>query len=215
VPIFLKSRLLLIHIPKCGGDTVTHHLGRYGDQPFLFVADGSVMVNGHTPQHMTWLELLKAGWHTPPDFRVAALVRHPVDRVISEFHYIRAYRPDLKGSTMDPSSFLDQFLRDTPATASRFDNHNLEICDFLSDLSGEVNATIDVYPAGEMDRLVQSLGLPNIRPEDRRNVTRGTNDVTESQPFSHVDLARITERYRRDIDWLQARFPKLKSDWLP
>lgn len=215
MPIFFKNNLLFIHIPKCGGDTVTHHLHRYGDPPFLFVADGSVMINGHTPQHMTWLELLNAGWRTPPGFRVAALVRHPVDRVISEFQYIKVYRPDLKDSTLNPTSFLDEYLHDAPYTAARFDNHNLGIHDFLSGPDGEIDTTIDIYPINEMDRMVESLGLPQIRPENRRNVTGGISPETGFQPFSQADIGRIIERYRRDIEWLKANLPQLKSDWLP
>jgi hypothetical protein len=215
MPLFLKHRLLLIHIPKCGGDTVAHHLRRHDDPPFLFVADGALMVNGHTPQHMTWLEMLQGGWQTPPGFRVAALVRHPVDRVVSEFHYIKAYRPDLHNSIRDPASFLDDFLPDTRAAALRFDHHNVSICDFLSGRDGEIDPAIDVYPINEMDQLVGSLGLPRIMPEDRRNVTRGTAAHSGGQPFAPADIARITARYQRDIDWLSLRFPNLKSDWRP
>jgi hypothetical protein len=213
MPLFLKHRLLFIHIPKCGGDTVTHHLGQHGDRPFLFVDDGSVMVNGHTPQHLTWLEILRAGWRAPSDFRVAALVRHPVDRVISEFHYIKAYRPDLADSTQGPTSFLDEFLCDTEAARARFDNHNVGICDFLAGPDGEVDPAIEIYPICDMDRLVGSFGLPPIRTEDRRNVTRPVNAVSPAHTFSKTDIHRIATRYGRDIDWLRAKCPDLRSDW--
>ena len=213
MPLFLKHRLLLIHIPKCGGDTVTHHLALQDDPPFLFVPDGSVMVNGHTPQHMTWREVLNAGWRTPPGFRVAALVRHPVDRVISEFNYIKAFRPDLAGSTACPTGFLDEFLSDAPAAAARFDNHNLSICDFLSGPEGQVDPVIDIYPITEMDRLMTTLGLPAIPIEDRRNVTRPAAGFAQTHPFSAQDIRRIADRYHRDIDWLRAKCPPLRSDW--
>lgn len=213
MPLFLKHRLLLIHIPKCGGDTVAHHLLSHDDPPFLFVADGSVMINGHTPQHMTWRELMLAGWSTPPGFRVAALIRHPIDRVISEFGYIRAHRPDLHSLTENPTVFLDEFLHVSPASAIRFDHHNLSIHEFLADQNGKIDTAIEVYPVEEMNQLVASLGLPTIRPEDRRNVTWGTE--TSVLPFSPMDIARITQCYQRDIDWLAADFPNLKSKRYP
>lgn len=213
MPLFLKNRLLFIHIPKCGGDTVTHHLRQNGDSPFLFVADGAIMVNGHTPQHMTWRELQQAGWITPPGFRVVALVRHPVDRVISEFNYIKSYRPDLAGSTVDPTMFLDEFLSPTPAMATRFDNHSISIHDFLSGPDGKIDPAIETYPLNAIDQFMASLGLAQIRVEDRRNVTNYAPAAAQETPFTRADIRRIEERYGQDIEWLQEHHPDLKSRW--
>lgn len=204
MPLFFRHRLLFIHIPKCGGDTVNYGLRAAGDKPFLFVANGSVMVNGHTPQHMVWRELKKAGWSGKTGFRVAALVRHPVDRVLSEFRYIHVKRPDLVPFATDPSRFLDAFLSSDRETSVRFDNHNLGLLDFLRDRDGEIDPTIHIRPVQEMDRWLAELGLPRISAADRQNVTR---EVTHLPAFRATDIDRILEHYSQDVLWFEQRFP--------
>lgn len=205
MPLFFKHRFFFIHIPKCGGDTVGWVMRELADPPFLFVDDGSIMVNGHTPQHLTWLELCKAGWKTPPDFRVAALVRHPVDRVISAFRYIRHFRPDLAAMARDPDMFLDHFLSPDPAIFRRFDNHNLPLTSFISDRNGTVDPSIIIRPVQEMAQLLADVGIVPAFPIGRRNATAGLEDFPR---FSPVHLARIQAHYAGDIAWFSQRFPQ-------
>lgn len=213
MPIFLKHRLLFLHIPKCGGDTITDHLSKHGDPPFLFVDDGAVMVNGHTPQHMTWSEMLKAGWKWSSDFKVAALVRHPVDRVISEFHYLRSRSPDPCGVLESPSNFLDDFLSLNSSNLARYDNHNLPMLEFLKDTNRNVDHRIDLYTTQDMDGLMRSIGLPPVVPSSRRNVTAGTPARLRSQSFLHREIQRILSFYRDDVEWFQSRFPNCLGSW--
>ena len=210
MPLFLRNRLLFIHIPKCGGDTITHVLREAGDPPFLFVADGSIMVNGHTPQHMIWREFLLAGWAPRSDFRVAALVRHPLDRVISAYRYVRGFRPDLHAFAPDPQTFLDEFLSHDLVATRRFDNHNQPMLTFLGNHDGEIDPEIEIYPVQEMDRFMQSLDLPPVPVTSRRNVTRGT--PAEIGTFHAVDMMRVADHYARDIEWFESRFPGIRPE---
>lgn len=213
MPLFLRNQLLYIHIPKCGGDSVSHFLRRHDDPPFLFIPDGSVMVNGHTPQHLTWKEILKLGWSPSNHFKVAALVRHPIDRVISEFRYIQIFRPDLVGIAATPSSFLDAFLSSDPTSNTLFDNHNLSILEFLEDESGQVDPAIDIRPVQEMDQLMASLGLPAIPPAEFKNVTKGSDRLDSTFVFHPKDIDRIVKFFARDMDWFTSRFPHIDSEF--
>jgi len=208
MPLFLRHTLLFIHIPKCGGDTVSHHLRNHGDPPFLFVDDGAVMVNGHSPQHMTWGEILQAGWSNPPAYRVATLVRHPVERVLSEYRYIHAFRPDLQSHAENPTRFLDAFLEDTQAARARFDNHNASIREFLGNHASTPDPCIDIYPTDAMDELIKSLGLPSVPITARRNVTCTAADEVSKSGFTQHHISRIVERYKEDILWFESRFPQ-------
>jgi len=210
MPIFYAQRLLFIHIPKCGGDTVTYHLRSHSSPPFLFVDDGSVMVNGHTPQHMTWREILQAGWKTPPEFRIVTLVRHPIERVLSEYRYIRMFRKDLLAYAESPSAFLDAFLEDSVAARRRFDNHNVSILEFLKNQDGYLDPNIEIYLVDEMNSLMGSLGLPPVPANTRRNVTSAMAEEAWSHKFSVADIDRIAKRYQEDIDWFENRFPAVR-----
>lgn len=207
MPLFLRHRLLFIHIPKCGGDTVNFALRARGDPPFLFVADGSVMVNGHTPQHMRWREYLDAGWSTGGGFRVAALVRHPVDRVMSEYRYIHLTRHDLRKYAPTPGVFLDYFLSRDPRARQAFDNHNVGLLDFLSDAHGRIDPAIYVRPVQEIEAWLQTLGLPAIGGNERRNVTAGLRNLAR---FTANDVSRIRAFYRADVEWFEATYPGLR-----
>ena len=191
---------------------MTQFLREHDDPPFLFIPDGSVMVNGHTPQHLTWKELLKLGWSPSNRFKVAALVRHPVDRVISEFRYIHISRPDLVGVAATPSSFLDAFLSNDSTSNTLFDNHNLSILEFLEDESGRVDPVIDIRPVQEMDHLMASLGLPAVPPASLKNVTQRSNWQDSKFVFLPEDIDRIVTFFARDMAWFTLHFPHIYSE---
>lgn len=205
VPLFLCHRVLLLHIPKCGGDTFSHALRKAGDPPFLFVADGSVLTNGHTPQHMTWRELCQAGWNTPPDFRVIAFVRHPVERVLSAYRYIHLARPDLVHMAKNPAQFMDYFFSRDATLRKRFDHHNMAIIEFLKDAEGNIEESIEIHHISEMNAVLESLGLSGVAENERRNVTSVNAD------FQPRHLRRIRKTMEADIAWFEARFPQFQE----
>lgn len=212
MPLFIFNRLLYIHIPKCGGDTISHYLQQHDDPPFLFIPDGSVLISGHTPQHLTWKEYLKLGWSPRNNFKVAALVRHPIDRVISEFRYIHNHRPDLVKIAATRSSFLDAFLTIDPISHKIFDNHNLSILDFLENDSGQIDPVIDIRPVQEMNQLMDSLGLAPVPMSAWKNVTNKPDKLDSQFYFLPEDIERIATFYARDIDWFTLKFPDIQSE---
>jgi hypothetical protein len=206
MPLFLKHRLLFIHIPKCGGDTISHALRQAGDPPFLFVDDGSVMVNGHTPQHLSWRELVAMGWSGGAGFRVAALVRHPVDRVLSAYRYVHGFRPDLVGFAGTPACFLDHFLSEEEVATQRFDHHNKGLLSFLTNEDGSIEPDIHVQPLSRMDVWLRELSLPPIAASERRNVTASARGDDAGSGFGPCEIERIREFYAEDICWYEAHF---------
>lgn len=209
MPLFLRHKTLLIHIPKCGGVTFGSRLEAAGDPPFLQVTDGSVLVNGHTPQHLTLRELRQMGWVTPPDFRVIALVRHPVDRVLSAYRYARAMRPDLGRYTRTPGAFLKHFFTTGRRAFAQFDQHNIGLVEFLIGDHGHIDPAIELWPLTRMDDLLATFGLGPVPPAERRNVTHGPT------PFDATHIQQIRDHVRRDLIWFERRFPDVCETPLP
>ena len=213
MPLFVRNRFLYIHIPKCGGDTISHFLKINEDPPFLFIPDGSVLVSEHTPQHLTWKKYLKLGWCPNNGFKVVTLIRHPVDRVISEFRYIHSHRPDLVKIAATRASFLDTFLTKDPASHKVFDNHNLGILDFLENENGQIDPIINIRHVQEMDQLMGSLGLPPVPATARRNVTAKLKGQDEKFAFLPEEIDRIAAFYARDIFWYELKFSHIQADY--
>ena len=201
MPLFLRHQVLFIHIPKCGGDTFSSRLEAAGDPPFLHVPDGSVTVNGHTPQHVTWRELQQMGWTTPPGFRVVTLVRHPVDRVVSAYRYAKHFRSELGPYTRTPGAFLEHFYSNDPDVFRQFDQHNVAMRDFVTDANGKVDPSIEVWHLGQMDALLKSLGLPPVAAKERKNVS------PKSEQFGPLELWEIRDRVKDDLNWFESLFP--------
>jgi hypothetical protein len=204
MPLFTNHKLLFIHIPKCGGDTINYALKNRGDNPFLFVNDGGVMTNHHSPQHLTWRELLQLGWSTPKGYRVAALVRHPIDRVLSAFRYIHQHRKDLLPYATNATEFLNYYLSDESEATTRFDNHNKSLKEFLTDHTGSIDKSIHIRPLNEVDLWLEELDLPKISIKERRNVTLSSSENLPK--FSDKHIEQIKEFYRDDILWFECNF---------
>lgn len=77
--------VLFVHIPKTGGSTVEEVLAGTGASQAMKYHKLLGFSNA-TPQHMHW-EMLKA-WLPPGFYDYAfAVVRHPLSRLVSEYHY--------------------------------------------------------------------------------------------------------------------------------
>lgn len=209
MPLFIKNKLFFIHIPKCGGDTITYALSKSGDKPFLFVNDGSVILNGHTPQHTPYREILQMGWLATNGFRVAALVRHPVERVLSAFRYIHFFRKDLLPYAINTEQFLNNFLSHKSESKIIFDNHNMGLLDFLVNDNGAIDPNIYIRPLDEVDLWLSDLSLCEIPFNQRRNVTA---NLSASLPtFTQKNIDRIREFYHKDILWFENNFVSKKD----
>jgi hypothetical protein len=91
MPIF-NNEITFIHIPKCGGTSIEKFLQHNGYKMKLFTSTGSIFINGHTPQHCTFKELEELNLLTD---KVFTIIRPEIDRVVSEYFYIKNNRPDL------------------------------------------------------------------------------------------------------------------------
>lgn len=119
MPLFIKNKLVFIHIPKTGGTSIEEEFKNRGDEPLFFSSE--YKINNHSPQHSTYNEL--KNWNFIPDnFKVFTIIRHPYERFISEYNY--RYIKDLPESLTD---FSKKFL----GLCKNWDNHHLSCSEFI------------------------------------------------------------------------------------
>lgn len=113
--LYLKNKIVFIHIPKTGSCSVRKTFEDAGDDA-VFIGVPRI-INGHTSGHSTYEEheMLKL---IPDGFRVMSIVRHPYDRFLSKFNEQKTYN----GYTGTVEEFANIFFSSDYAT---WDNHNM------------------------------------------------------------------------------------------
>ena len=156
MPIF-NNNITFLHIPKSGGTSIEKFLLHHDYKMSLFTSTGSIFINGHTPQHCTFLELEELGLLTEKIFTV---IRPEVDRVVSEYFYILNKRPDLKKLFNNFDEFLELFLNKNNCLL--FDNHNLSNNDFLINKYGLIDERINFFDFFDYTSIEKYLGIKGL-----------------------------------------------------
>ena len=157
MPIFNKE-ITFIHIPKTGGTSIEKFLSSNGHSvSMLNEKIDFIQINGHSPQHCTYLELKDLGLLTEKIFTV---VRPEVERTVSEFFYIKKYRPDLSSLFNTFNEFLDVFLDQN--NRSLFDFHNLSNRNFLKNEKDEIDHSIEIFNYFDSSSIEKYLGISGI-----------------------------------------------------
>lgn len=121
MPLFLKNKIVFIHIPKTGGSSFTQVLRQNGDNPVFHHG----FLNGHSAQHTTFRELKELNL-IPEGFKIVSIIRHPYERFVSEYNYRKEYVP------------LQQFADRLFFHTEDWDNHNLGSSRFLDESNAEI-----------------------------------------------------------------------------
>ena len=172
MPLFIKSKILFIHIPKCGGTSIESLMADLGDPPALFDHSGQVMINGHSPQHLTYGEMDQLGLCSP-ELQMFAVIRDPLERVISEYAYLENYRKDISRHYRSFDGFLKLFLRRDKKSRQLFDNHNVSATDFLVAQNGSIPGNIQLLRYFDKPKIAEILGLTTW-PEGYHHLKTGS-----------------------------------------
>lgn len=202
------------HVPKCGGSAIAYYLqDRFGELGFYDNAYHKRRHEGTTwtrtsPQHVdarTLASVLPASFFA----RMFAVVRHPVPRTVSTYHF----QSEVEGRIPEGVSF-SEWLRDLEASGFglyEYDNHVLPMNRLVPE-----GAQIFHLEHG-LDALVAWLDLTTgaaagprvIMPENARGaLTKGVGAKARPTP---EDVARIGRIYAEDF----ARFGYRPEDAAP
>jgi hypothetical protein len=187
VPIFLKNKILFIHIPKNGGTSIEAYMKNMGDKMDLWMySNRKNFYLLHTEQHYTFKEIVSNKKYSS-EYRIFSIIRHPIDRVLSEYNYIVKMG---KTRYKDFNIFLDSFLNKN--NFRYFDNHNLSNFDYLSNEDGEISDKIKIF------KFFDEEGISNFIGAEKQighfNIsTKVIKEITDEQK------ERILDFYKDDI----------------
>lgn len=204
MPIFKADGRLIYyaHVPKCGGSAVNWYLReRFG--PLAFHDDGHTgqpersRWSRSSPQHIDRASLARL---FPPGFfdAVFTIVRHPVSRLTSAYHF----QADVEGTIPAGTGFSD-WLADLEDRAAEdpfvFDNHVRPMAEIVPEGAQvfHMEHGLDGLVAW-FDALTGTASGPRAVP--RLNAKgRHTGDTSKAAP-SAGDIARIAALHAVDFD---------------
>ena len=151
----LYEDLTFIHIPKCGGTSISNFLKSLNLKRKIVAENYNITT--HSPNHLTYQELEELNLLSDNIFTI---IRSNIDRTISEYFYIQKYRQDLSSLFNNFDEFLNLFLDKN--NTSLFDFHNLSNKEFLIDKSGKVNTDIKIFNYFDIYSIERYLGITGL-----------------------------------------------------
>jgi len=191
MPLFIKNKLLFIHIPRTGGTSIEKFLERKGETISLFTATGSIFINKHTPQHCTFRELEDLGCISN-DVRIFSILRNPIDRTISDYFYFKEHRPDIFETFKNFNGFLNKYLNEN--NSSLFDNHNLSNYEYLADHTGIISEKITIFKFFDIPEIEKFLGFKGLSQFNHYKTLK------EPLEISKKNLKRMKDYFSEDFN---------------
>ncbi|MEO1537040.1 MAG: sulfotransferase family 2 domain-containing protein [Pseudomonadota bacterium] len=201
-----KGLLYFAHVPRAAGSSVENHLkALFGAPAFLDRGHASREApwTATSPQHVTVEDLSRL---FPPDFfeHAFAVVRHPVDRLVSVFKYQKFVEGTI-ANDQDFNSWILGVASDRFATARQHDNHALPQAAFVPHRA-RVFRIEDGFPRVER-YLRRRLEAPAIGSVRRLNASPKTSNTVV---VSDASRTLIRELYSEDFEKFGYRLEEAK-----
>jgi len=227
MPIFPKSNIVYLHIPKTAGTSVEQALAEKeglvkwppGPKPHYAPTYwyGHWEAKGHSFQHATWAEIQEVMGKSINDYTVFATVRDPWARIVSEIKFQMTHfalfpgMPSFKTMTRGPfevyrktfNQLVKTKLEALPSNPHLDDNHWLPQSAFLKTKAGEIDPSIRLIRFSSLSsglaKLFGALSLPHTQQSKaiHRSFYKEPKDL-----FDEEVQKIVQEMYREDFELL-------------
>jgi hypothetical protein len=217
MPIFSKGdrNILFLHIPKCGGSSVTEAFQKMGYNVLLHM--GGLPIQKPltaSPQHLT-LEQLRPLLATSEIQEIFTIVRNPYARMLSEYRWVTR---NIKDPRLLPplGSWLEEVISRAKEDPCHADNHIRPMIDFLSPgipcrifkYESGLNVVTEFYcPKDVLE--TPPMGDSN-RASQFTSPARAPSSLPDSPEHLSVDSLELISNYYAD-DFAAFCYPILKS----
>ena len=202
MPIVPDKRIIFVHIPKTGGNSIEKMLGfdppdpdpprLRGDDTHRFARKRGSL------HHLTYRQIIRRNGIDPADWFAFAFVRNPWDRMVSEWRW-RIERPQNRSMTL--ADVIERARRSCRRIRPwRKDDHFLPQTAFLSPQLDFVDRFENFQD--DVEKLRQRLKIEAPLP----HTNRSRRDADYRQYYDRHTRAAVERLYRRDIEQLGYRF---------
>lgn len=227
MPIFPKSNIVYLHVPKTAGTSVEQALAHKegltqwppGPKPHYAPTYwyGHWKAKGHSFQHATWTEIQEVMGNKIKDFTVFATLRDPWARIVSEIKFQMTHftlfpgMPSFKTMARGPFEvYRETFNRLVKAKLEALtvnphldDNHWLPQVAFLKTKDGNIDSSIHIIRfsslASDLTKLFGDLPLPHTQ----QSKTIHRSAYGEPRDLFDNDIkTMVQEIYREDFELL-------------
>lgn len=197
MPLFRKSNVLLIHIPKTGGSSIENYFidtyqKRCTLQTLLF-RGYNITINGHSPQHCTYSELYELRDYFDLDFdnlNIITAVRNPYHRLISDMFFYKLLNVD------DSTDVAYQKIKEFIESENSYDNHKRPQLDYLL-FNGSIDSRIKILKTESLTDDMHRIGYENF--DVNINVTH-KDKIDYMRFFNRESLDYVNKIYDKDFE---------------
>jgi hypothetical protein len=187
VPFYIKNNICLFqsHVPKTGGTSVRKFLE--SNNGFLMEYNQKITELSQQHRHKDDEELLQEIKKRKPIFSFT-VIRHPFDRIFSEFRYGHHWGANKTEADFD--YFIEFHFK--KFNKSGYDNHLRPQVEYIHD-------NMKVYKFGNWDKLVEDID--KIIPLDNKKFPKENSAKTyDWLPQNQETIKKIEEVYKEDYE---------------
>ena len=193
MPIVRRKKLIFIHIPKTGGTSLERYfIAKYG--PINLMGRKFPGTN-HTPQHLTYREILKYGQLTDEYYTIISIVRNPYTRIISDLLFNKMITLKTK------KEVIEIRIKNYLESESTLDNHKTPQYEFLINNGQLIDCILlNTEKLTEQMRRIQTedFDFSDFDSHENKKTLNSENYMDKLTPES---IRIINQYYAKDFEY--------------